>query len=214
MKSRDYFTSMNKWNRPNRPVILASGSPRRKELLQRMGITFSVEVDSIDDEQIFFEQFPVQEALMKLARAKAKNVAENNPDSLVIGSDTIVVHNGEVLGKPKDREDAFRMLKAYSGKTHSVFTCVSLESISAEFHSTVTAETKVTFRELDEWEITNYLDTAHYQDKAGAYGIQDDAMLFVDSVNGCYTNVVGFPVTSVITLFQQYKKTQSGDTHE
>ncbi len=196
---------MEKWNRVDRKIILASGSPRRQDLLRQMGVTFSVEVDSLENEGEFFLNRPLEDALKKLARAKARNVAEKNPDSLVLGADTVVVSAGEVLGKPKDRSDAQRMIEGFSGNKHSVFTCVSMESVSAGFYKTVISETVVTFRDLSAWEIENYLNTAHYQDKAGAYGIQDEAMLFVESVEGCYTNVVGFPVSSVITLFEEYQ---------
>ncbi len=197
---------MDKWNTLDRKLILASGSPRRKDLLTQMGLSFTVEVDSIDDEEQFFRVNSVNVALQELARAKALGVAKKHPDTLVIGSDTIVVSDGTVLGKPKDRAEAKQMIQSYSGKTHSVFTCVSLESISANFHNSIISETTVTFRDLSDWEIEQYLDTAHYQDKAGAYGIQDEAMLFVESVSGCYTNVVGFPVSSVITLLKTYQQ--------
>ncbi len=197
---------MEKWNKIDRNVVLASGSPRRRELLAQMKITFDVQVDPIDDEERFFREYPLDEAIERLARAKAAGVAAKNPDSLVIGSDTVVVHNGEVLGKPKDRNDARRMIAGYSGSTHQVLTCVSLECVNAQFHSSLTSITDVTFREIESWEIEEYLDTAHYSDKAGGYGIQDDAKLFVESVSGCYFNVVGFPVTSVISLFKEYQK--------
>lgn len=205
---------MEKWNEIDADVILASGSPRRKELLSQMGVTFRVEVDSIDDEEQFFKTETYLAAIEKLAHAKAAGVARKNPCSFVLGADTIVVSNGEVLGKPRDREDAFRMLKGYSGKSHSVFTSVSAECVELGFHAVMTAETKVSFRELADWEIEAYLDVAHYQDKAGAYGIQDEAVMFVESVIGCYTNVVGFPVSTVIELLKKFKKDQNGDNHE
>lgn len=197
---------MEKWNKISRKIILASGSPRRRELLEQMRIPFGVIVESIDDENVFFEKYPLDLAIEKLARAKAAGVAANNPSSLVIGSDTVVVHNGEVLGKPTDRNDARRMLEGYSGSTHQVLTCVSLECVEDKFHSSITSSTNVTFREIESWEIEEYLDTALYSDKAGGYGIQDDAKLFVESIEGCYFNVVGFPVGSVITLFKEYQK--------
>jgi len=197
---------MEKWNRLDRKLILASGSPRRRELLEQMRIPFEVIVDSIDNENIFFEEYPLDLAIEKLARTKASGIASKYPAALVIGADTVVVHNGEVLGKPKDRDDARRMLKGYSGATHQVYTCVSLECSESNFHSSITAVTDVTFREIESWEIEEYLDTAHYSDKAGGYGIQDDAKLFVESIAGCYFNVVGFPVGSVISLFKEYQK--------
>lgn len=205
---------MEKWNEIDVEVILASGSPRRSELLSQMGVVFRIEVDSIEDEEQFFRNEDYCSAIGKLARAKAAGIARKNPCSLVLGADTIVVSDGEVLGKPKDRNDAFRMLKGYSGKTHSVFTSVSAECVEQGFHAVMTAETKVTFREVADWEIEKYLDVAHYQDKAGAYGIQDEAMMFVESVIGCYTNVVGFPVSTVIELLKKFKKDQTGDNDE
>lgn len=205
---------MEKWNELDVEVILASGSPRRKQLLSQMGVEFRVEVDSIEDEEQFFRNEGYLQAIEKLAHAKAAGVAKKNPCALVLGADTIVVSDNRVLGKPKDRQDALGMLKSYSGKSHSVFTSVSAECIKTGFQAVLTAETKVNFRELDEWEIDSYLNVAHYQDKAGAYGIQDEAMMFVESLSGCYTNVVGFPVSSVIELLKKFKKDQNGVNNE
>jgi len=198
--------SKEKWTDLDRPVILASGSPRRRELLSQMGVPFEVVVDSIEDEEQFFREYPVKDAIERLAHAKASGVAVRFPESLVLGADTVVVHNGEVLGKPKDREDARGMIEMYSGSTHQVLTCVSIECVSLNFHERVTTCTDVTFRTIEQWEINHYLDTAHYFDKAGGYGIQDEAKLFVESIAGCYFNVVGFPVASVVTLFQKYQQ--------
>jgi len=202
---------MKNLNRVDRTVILASGSPRRKELLSQIGIDFRVEVDSLDDEEIYFENTPLREALINLSRAKGHSVAKRNSSSIVISGDTIVVANGELFGKPKDRNDARRMIETFAGNTHSVFTCVSFECVDLELHIHTIDETKVTFRELDSWEIESYLNSAHYSDKAGAYGIQDEALTFVESISGCYSNVVGFPISSVIALFKQYKQFVIGD---
>ncbi len=202
---------MKNWNSVDRTIILASGSPRRKELLTQMGVNFRIEVESIDNEEMFFEKFPLTEALQKLSRAKGSIVTERNADSLVISGDTIVVADGKQYGKPKDRNDARSMIELFSGKTHSVFTCISLECMELDFHRDIIAETKVTFRELESWEIEHYLDVSNYCDKAGSYGIQDEALTFVESISGCYSNVVGFPISSVITLFKQYKQFVLGD---
>ncbi len=202
---------MENWNSIDRTIILASGSPRRKELLTQMGVNFRIEVESIDNEEIFFETYPLTEALTKLSRAKGKAVAQRNSNSLVISGDTIVVANDKQYGKPKDRNDARSMIELFSGNTHSVFTCVSLECTDINFHADIISETKVTFRELEPWEIENYLDVSQYRDKAGSYGIQDEALTFVESISGCYSNVVGFPISSVIALFKQYKQFVKGD---
>ena len=175
-------------------LILASGSPRRKELLARTGRTFRVVVSDAD-ENAPKDMVPVDVA-MHNARAKALAVASGQPASAtVIGADTIVVLDGRVFGKPLDERDARRMLRELSGKTHQVITGVAL---AHEGNCETFAEiTDVCFRELSDEEITVYVATGEPLDKAGAYGIQGAAGAFVDHIAGDYDNVVGLSLIHI-----------------
>lgn len=180
--------------KPYMKWILASASPRRRELLAELIDEFEV-IPSLADENLEGDFTP--ETLVKaLAELKAKEVAlrPENAGKAVIGSDTVVAFDGEVLGKPKDAADAFRMLKLLSGKAHAVYTGVCIARMDIDgYHARVCAEkTDVYFEELsDEW-IQEYIRGGSPMDKAGAYGIQDGGL--VKKIEGSYTNVVGFPV--------------------
>lgn len=171
-------------------IILASGSIRRKELLEQIGIDFIVQkVDC--DENICSKDPKICVGL--LAGKKAGKVL-NNIDT-VIAADTLVVCDGEFMGKPKDREDAKRMLLKLSGKKHSVFTgYVVAKGAKAEGGA---EETVVTFAEIDDQEIERYLDTNEYKDKAGGYAIQGIAGKFITKIDGSYANVVGLPIHKI-----------------
>lgn len=172
-------------------LILASGSPRRKELLARTGRTFRVVVSDADE--IAPKDMAPVDVAMHNARAKALAVASGQPASAtVIGADTIVVLDGRIFGKPLDERDAHRMLRELSGKTHQVITGVALAHEGQ--CETFTEVTDVCFRELSDEEITAYVATGEPLDKAGAYGIQGAAGAFVDYIEGDYDNVVGLPV--------------------
>ncbi len=170
-------------------IILASQSPRRRELLSRMGLTFSVVTPAVD-EGLYHDPDPA--ALVRtLSRAKARAVART-PDDLVIAADTVVVLDGQVLGKPASPEEARTMLSALSGRTHLVCTGVTVcrgEQVLSEAETTL-----VTFRALSPAEIGHYAATGEPMDKAGAYGIQGYGALLVEGIRGDYFNVVGLPV--------------------
>lgn len=185
--------------------ILASASPRRKELLAELIHEFEI-IPSLADENVEGDFTP--EALVKvLAELKAKEVAlrPENAGKIVIGSDTVVAFDGEVLGKPKDAADAFRMLKMLSGKAHAVYTgvCFAYQGENG-YQADVRAEkTDVYFEELtDEW-IAEYIRGGSPMDKAGAYGIQDGGL--VQRIEGSYTNVVGFPLELVKEMMKDIK---------
>lgn len=182
-------------------LILASDSPRRCELLARMGIPF-VSVSPECDEQPQAGENP-EAICQRLAWRKAKQVASCYPGDLVIGADTIVVLGDKVLGKPTDLEDARNMLKALSGHTHIVKTAVALVCHEREHHSDFIETTTVVFHSLDDDDIDRYLNLDPPLDKAGAYGIQDWSGVFVKQINGCYHNVMGFP----LARFHQHLKT-------
>lgn len=173
-------------------VILASGSPRRAQLLKQIGLRFAIKAADINEDDLNGHG-PGKHTEI-LAERKARAVACENPESIVIGADTVVFCNGKMLGKPKDKADAFHMLESLSGSTHQVYTgyAIILPDASAYVESVCT---DVTFRTLEKWEIKRYIESGLPMDKAGAYGIQDSAATFVESVKGCYFNVVGLPIS-------------------
>jgi septum formation protein len=174
----------------NSNLILASASPRRKELLELLQIPFEVIVSEI--EEIVDEQLHPAEMVQSLAQQKAANVAKIHQNSYVIGSDTLVVYGGRMLGKPIDETEAIQMLQMLSGKTHEVYTGVSIihdEQIHS-FHE----KTSVTFFTLSDREIRDYVSTGEPMDKAGSYGIQGYGALLVEKILGDYYSVVGLPV--------------------
>ncbi len=176
-------------------IILASKSPRRCELLQNIGLEFAIIPD--DSPEIFRENLSPEELCMAIAKDKGDNVYRDNnlKDELVISADTIVVIDGTVLGKPKNREDAYRMLKLLSGREHSVFTALYIRK--GKITSLTSTETKVRFKELTEEEILWYVSTGECDDKAGAYGIQNLGSLLIEGINGDYFNVVGLPICTL-----------------
>ena len=173
-------------------IILASQSPRRKELLERMGIrSFTVMDSGVDEHEE--ELLPPEELVCRLSERKAEAVAQRAPaGAVVIAADTVVSLDGAILGKPADKLEAFRMLSTLSGVRHQVYTGVTVmrDGEKQIEHET----TDVTFRELSEEEIERYLATGEPMDKAGAYGIQGYGALLVERIEGDYYNVMGLPV--------------------
>lgn len=182
-------------------LILASHSPRRKELLQKLQIPFD-SISSNVDEQLADNLSP-EDAVIELATRKASIIAEQYKEAIVIGADTIVVHNGTILGKPKDRTMAKETLESLSGNEHSVFTGVTV--IYQGKHQSFYEKTDVTFWELTSKEIEQYLDSDEPYDKAGAYGIQGLGSLFVKMINGDYYNVVGLPISRLNRFLKEKK---------
>ncbi len=172
-------------------IILASGSPRRRELMHLITDDFTVK--TTDADETLPGGIPAENAAEYLAAVKAKAGAEMYPENTVIGCDTVVIIDGEILGKPKNRADALRMLRLLSGRTHKVITGVAIaEGESVHSFSEVT---EVTFCEITDSELERYLDTDEPYDKAGAYGIQGKASVFISGIKGDYFNVVGLPVS-------------------
>ena len=170
-------------------LILASQSPRRKELLSQLHIPFTIRVADIDE--TMDPSAPPIEEVAKVSRKKALAVPRD-PGDTVIAADTIVVVGNEVLGKPRDEADAARMLRALSGRQHQVMTGVTV--LKGEAALTHTEVTDITFRTLSETDIRRYIATGEPNDKAGAYGIQGGAAIFVEAIHGDYYNVVGLPL--------------------
>ncbi len=180
-------------------LILASSSPRRQELLRQAGITFEVFPAHIAEERRPGET-PLDYAL-RLAREKAQSVAGRFPQRYVLGADTIVVVDNQLLEKPRDREDAARMLRLLSGREHQVTTAVSL--VAPDGHTDARAcTTQVHFRKLGEGEIQQYIATDEPMDKAGAYAIQGGASRWTSRMEGDYSNVVGLPVSLVTEMLR------------
>jgi len=186
-----------------KPLILASQSPRRKKLLKQIGMEFRV-IPSRAAEIFSSHQSPGENA-QRIALEKVTDVAARLRKGIVIGADTIVVLDHHVLGKPKSKDDAKRMLRLLSGREHSVFTGFALKDVESGKYTAGVEETKVRFRKLSEKEIADYVNSGSPMDKAGSYGIQDDfGAVFIERVNGCFYNVVGFPLARFYSTFQQF----------
>ncbi len=188
-------------------IILASGSPRRNRMLSRLGIPFiRMVVDSDEKNRADLSMETFAQVAMENALAKARKAFEeidSEEESVIIGADTIVVFGRDILPKPTDRNDARRMLKQLSGKTHSVITGIALVLSPHGKIFTDYEETKVTFRDLTNEEINLYVASNEPMDKAGAYGIQGFAAFLVEKVEGDYPNVVGLPLLRLYNLMKK-----------
>ena len=182
-------------------LVLASKSPRRSEILKNAGYEFAVRV--ADADETIPDGTKPEDAVVFLAARKAMAVPRAD-DETVLGADTIVVLDNKILGKPKDREDAYNMLKSLSGRAHSVFTGVCI--IENGKSMTFAEETQVEFLSLSDEEIYKYIDTNDCYDKAGAYGIQGYASKFIRRISGDYFNVVGLPISAIFEKFLQKAK--------
>lgn len=179
-------------------VILASQSPRRRELMEKLNIPFTVRVADIDE--TMDPSLSVAEAVAELSRRKARAVPREEGD-IVIAADTVVVCDGTVLGKPRDEKDALRILSLLSGRAHQVMTGFTvLQNEKAVSHTEIT---DVYFRALTEEEILSYIQSGDPMDKAGAYGIQNGAAVFVEKICGDYFNVVGLPVCRLNLILKE-----------
>ena len=172
-------------------LILASGSPRRAELLEKMGLTFQVEPSNTDE--VLEPGLTPQQEVVHLSLGKANAVAAGHPEkAVVLSADTVVELDGKILGKPHSEEAAITMLRALSGRSHRVLTGVTV--MSPKGIETHCEETEVYFRSISDEEIRWYVKTGEPMDKAGAYGIQGYAAMFIEKINGDYYNVMGLPV--------------------
>src|SRR5213080_4590698 len=172
-------------------LILASSSPRRKELLQNLNLTFKISSSEVDES--FDPGLSPSEVVMELAQRKAQTVFQAHSDAYVIGSDTIVVINGQILGKPENEAEAVRMLKMLSGNQHDVYTGVSI--LSPHGTALFYEKTEVLFWELTDDEIISYVQSGEPLDKAGAYGIQELGSMLVKKISGDYFAVVCLPIS-------------------
>lgn len=183
-------------------VILASASARRQELLKNVVEEFEIEVSNFDEDEIEFRG-NLSEYVKEIAKGKAMAVAKNHSNGLVIGSDTIVTIDGKILGKPKDEEDAVNMLKKLSGRVHHVYSGLVLIDIDNDKTYEEYVSTEVKFSHLSDREIKEYVQSKDPMDKAGAYGIQGKAGVFVEGINGDYYNVVGLPMNRLNDILKK-----------
>lgn len=180
-------------------IILASNSERRQKLLQDAGISFKVYPSDIVED--FDKKLKPQEVVEYLSFIKAESVQKVFPEDIIIGADTIVVFKGEILGKPKSSEDAFRMLKMLSGETHDVLTGVTI--LKGEIKKTIVSESKVIMRKYSDLEIEEYIKTGEPMDKAGSYAIQGIGGQLVDSFEGDFFSIVGLPLKKVLDILKE-----------
>lgn len=185
--------------------ILASASPRRRELLGRLGIDFDIIVSEADESAIPKDipvKLYVQELAMLKAAATAKQILKNKK-AYVVAADTVVTLDGEAMGKPKDAEDAFNILKSLSGREHEVYTGICVMRIKDAKTVCRAVKTDVRFKELTDEKIRAYIATGEPMDKAGAYGIQGIGAVLVDGINGDYFNVVGLPLAALSDVLEK-----------
>jgi len=200
-------TNTTAQSRLSHRLVLASSSPRRRELLGSLDLDFEIIKPDVDEEAFSLDHLLPADVVKFLSRAKAQEVFKHHTDALVIGSDTIVVLNGEVFGKPKSKEDAFRMLNALQGTMHEVYSGITV------FHPQDRPDfppfasdalcTKVYMRPLTAEEIHTYIATGEPMDKAGAYAIQGYGSTLIERIDGCYFNVVGMSLYLLERLFEQ-----------
>ena len=188
-----------------KPLVLASGSARRQQLLRQIGLEYRVIESGIDE--TFDDKKSVKENVEVVAYEKARSVGEKLQNGIIIGADTVVVLGDHILGKPKSFDEAVAMLTKLSGHTHLVYTGFCLYDRPSNKSITTHDITKVTFRKLAQEEIIEYVKAGSPMDKAGAYGIQDDyGAVFVERIEGCYYNVVGFPLAKFYLVMQQFQQ--------
>ena len=183
-------------------IILASESKRRKQLLKLLNFNFEICPSNLDESKLTKNDNP-QHFCQKLAFLKANKISKQYTNDIIIGGDTIVVLNNEILGKPIDIDEAFTILKKLNNKTHSVFTGVSIQCKNQNISHSFYEKTNVTFNKLNDDDFKHYIKNYKPFDKAGSYGIQDWSAIFVKKINGCFYNVVGFPISK---FHKEFKK--------
>lgn len=183
-------------------IVLASSSQRRIDILKKYNFDFKIIASDIEEK--IHQEDKVKELVMSLAFRKAYMVAKENSSDIVIGADTLVCYNGEILAKPKDEKEAFRMLSLLSGNTHEVITGICLINLDKNIKIVDFEKTRVKFRKLDREMIEVYIATKEPLDKAGSYGIQGLGALFVESIEGSYLNVVGLPLIKLDEMLDKF----------
>ena len=181
-------------------IILASNSPRRKEILASYGVDFEIISRNIDEKKDFYLSSP--STAMSIAYLKGRAVADDYPNRTVLSCDTIVECNGKILGKPVDENDAKRMLNIMSDSIQHVITGFSILNVNAGYKITDYCDTLIKFKKISDYEISSYIKTGDYKDKAGGYGIQSGAYDFVEMYEGDIENVIGFPALKILSYLR------------
>jgi len=187
-----------------RPLVLASSSPRRKDLLNQIGMNFIVVPSNVDEN--FNLSLPPNAFTEHWAREKAKHIAKRYPDNIVLGADTVVILENKILGKPKDTEESFNMLSSLSGKTHEVITGLSIIYKKENIDITFNQKTYVSIKTLSNDKIYDYMNTYNPFDKAGSYGIQDGFSVYINKIEGCFFNVMGLPLSTFKEYYDSIKR--------
>ena len=188
----------------NKEIILASQSPRRSDLLKLIGLKFEIEPSNVNEN----EKIELSGNLYAeyWSKKKALSLSNSYPDKLIIGADTIVIANGEILGKPTCEDESERMLKTLSGGTHKVVTGVTIFSKNKKIIKTFSSTTEVSVLEIPKDKIIFYINNFNTLDKAGGYGIQDWFSVWVDRINGCYYNIMGLPISKFYYYYSKIVK--------
>ena len=176
-------------------IILASQSPRRAEILRMIGVNFKVDSSNINEEMN--QKIEQNEIAIILSKAKAEKISQKYPNNIIIGADTIVVYNEKIFGKPKDKNESRKMLKALSGNCHKVITGVTIMNKKLGVLKTFSETTKVFVKKIPRNQIEFYVNNYNTLDKAGSYGIQEWFSVWIKKINGCYYNVMGLPVSKL-----------------
>lgn len=186
-------------------IVLASASERRQELLKRLVEDFEVVVSEFDESKVSFEG-SLDQYVKDVALGKAVDVKGRiNEEAIIISADTIVTLDGKILGKPKDKDDAFQTIKSLQGRSHFVYSGIVVINTSKNIIKAESLSTKVTFSKINDDEIKKYIDTGEPMDKAGSYGIQGIGGVFVEEIKGCYYNVVGLPLNKLKCMLEEVK---------
>ena len=187
-------------------IILASKSPQRKKILELVNIKFTIKESNINEDCFKMNHQNPKKYCENLAYAKANKISKIHKNSLIIGSDTIVYHKNKIMGKPKNKQEAFSHLKSLSNSSHYVYTAVSLICKAENINEKIIDRTIVTFNKLNSEDIEFYINNYNPKTRAGSYGIQDWSSIFIKKINGCYYNVVGFPLSKFYILFNRINR--------
>ena len=188
-----------------RKIVLASASPRRQKILKLLNIDFIISKSNIDESKFKITHDDPKNYCLNLAYLKSKKVSENFHDSIVIGCDTIVYHKNKILGKPKNQNEAIKYLKLLSNESHIVYSAISILIGTLNIKRNIIDKTIVSFNKLSMDDIQYYVENYNPYDKAGGYGIQDWSNIFIKKIDGCYYNVVGFPLSKFYILLKELK---------
>ncbi|KKP36997.1 septum formation protein Maf [Candidatus Peregrinibacteria bacterium RIFOXYC2_FULL_33_13] len=183
------------------PIILASKSPRREQILNQINLDFKIQPSNF--EEIISENIKPEDLVLKNAIGKAREIAAKNPNSIIIGVDTIGSYKHHILEKPKDQEDALRILKILNNTTHEVYSGLCVINTKTREEITHIEKTEVTFGEMTEEEMWKYIHTKEGMDKAAAFAVQGIGSIFIKKINGCYYNVMGLPIYSLVQIFKR-----------